>query len=62
MAVYEYQCSSCHKVFERMLPMSKSDEAVKCPYCGGKGERLISVFASTHEGAVRVPDKDALRE
>ena len=62
MAIYEYQCSHCGLVFEVMRPMSKADEPAKCPKCDSKGEKLVSVFASTAEGTLKVPEKDALRE
>lgn len=34
MAFYEYICVECEEVFEKMLPMSQSDEPQACPHCG----------------------------
>ena len=61
MAIYEYLCPKCRKVFEVIRPMSKSDEPATCPECNAKGERLPSVFASTAGYNTKVPDKDAFR-
>ena len=62
MAIYEYSCPRCKQVFELMRPMDKSDEPVMCPKCGSGSKKLISVFASTAEGTLKVPANDALRE
>ncbi len=61
MALYEYRCPAFGQGYETLLPMNGSDNPTKCPECGVTGEKLISVFASTHEGSVKVPDKDPLR-
>lgn len=58
MAIYEYYCSKCRKAFEVMRPMSKADDPAACPKCGSQGERLLSVFASTADSCIKVPDKD----
>jgi len=62
MPVYEYLCPHCKRVFELMRPMSESDEPASCPECKAVSPKLISVFASTAEGTLKIPDKDALRE
>ena len=61
MAIYEYLCPKCRKVFEVTRPMSKSDEPAACPKCKVRGKRLPSVFASTAGNSIKVPDKGAFR-
>lgn len=41
MPIYEYKCSKCDKIFEKFQKMNDSS-VKKCPYCGGKPNRLIS--------------------
>ncbi|MBI3742982.1 MAG: zinc ribbon domain-containing protein [Chloroflexi bacterium] len=61
MAVYEYRCQKCSRAFEAMRPMSQADAPATCPRCGGKGQRLISVFASNQDSGLQVPSKEPLR-
>ena len=46
MAVYEYLCPKCRNQFELMWPMSEAEKPAKCPKCGSKAQKLISVFGS----------------
>jgi putative FmdB family regulatory protein len=62
MAIYEYFCPNCREVFEVVRPMKRSNEPASCPRCNAKGEKLPSVFASTADSSIKVPDKDAFRE
>jgi putative FmdB family regulatory protein len=62
MAIYEYYCPQCRRVFEVMLPMSKADSPVFCPKCNSRGEKLLSVFASTADSSIKVPDKEPFRK
>lgn len=62
MPIYEFRCTKCGSEFEIMRPFSQSDAPAKCPRCGGPGEKLTSVFASTAGIAIKVPDKGALRK
>ena len=41
MPFYDYACLSCEEVFERMLPMSRSDEAQACPTCGKETRKVV---------------------
>lgn len=42
MPTYEYECQDCGNRFEKFQRMS--DKPVrKCPQCGGKAKKLISV-------------------
>ena len=33
MPIYEFQCSNCHKKFEKILSISDSNKKVKCESC-----------------------------
>ena len=46
MPVYEYRCSSCDHLFERLRPMSRMDDEAPCPQCDGGSTRMMSVFAA----------------
>ncbi len=46
MPIYEYVCHSCDSRFELLRPMSRATEAVACPKCQQKAERVLSTFAS----------------
>ncbi len=61
MAIYEYFCPQCRQLFEVIRPMSKANEPAFCPKCNAQSERLPSVFASTADSSIKVPDKDAFR-
>ncbi|MBN1641319.1 MAG: zinc ribbon domain-containing protein [Anaerolineae bacterium] len=52
MPIYEYHCASCHRVFEKMRPMSRADDAIACPECGGTDtSRGLSRCASFSRGS-----------
>ena len=61
MAIYEYLCPRCQKVFEVSRPMSQSNELAHCPKCNTLGEKLPSVFSSTADSNVKGPDRGAFR-
>jgi putative FmdB family regulatory protein len=61
MAIYEYTCVHCIKDFEVMKPMSEASKKTCCPSCGKPAERMVSVFASKAEYAIKVPAKAAFR-
>jgi putative FmdB family regulatory protein len=43
MPIYEYRCSACKEIFEKIVPNASAK--VSCPECGGrKVERLPSAF------------------
>ncbi len=44
MPIYEYQCQSCHKVFEFIQKMS-DDPMTECEECKGELQRMISQSA-----------------
>ena len=41
MPLYEYECQSCHRRFEKIRKFSDPPLEV-CPHCGGRLEKLIS--------------------
>jgi putative FmdB family regulatory protein len=49
MPIYEYGCSKCETVFERLLKMSEAELPVSepCPECGSEGtiDQRMSMFA-----------------
>lgn len=49
MPTYEYRCSDCGKNFELFQKIS-DPPADKCPYCGGKAQRLVSGGAFSLKG------------
>jgi len=61
MPIYEYRCSSCGNIFELRRPFSQAGEPATCPQCGGKGEKLLSVFASKEDVFIKVPRGEAFR-
>jgi putative FmdB family regulatory protein len=57
MPIYEYICHSCDFKFELLRPLSKATEAVSCPQCHQKADRVLSTFAclSKDESGVTSP-------
>lgn len=50
MPIFEYRCSGCNHIFEH-LRLSRSDNHVECPHCGGsKAQQMVSVFAAQTGG------------
>ncbi len=42
MPIYEYECNSCGKVFEKMQNINDENREINCEYCGEKAYRKIS--------------------
>lgn len=42
MPIYEYRCSACRTVFEKLRPMTESDLTDVCPECGTVSDRIMS--------------------
>jgi putative FmdB family regulatory protein len=49
MPVYEYECSSCNKVFEVQQKIS-DDPLTKCPECAGEVKKLMSMSSFQLKG------------
>jgi putative FmdB family regulatory protein len=41
MPVYEYQCTTCKRIFE-IITIKSDPDPHKCPDCGKKGKKLLS--------------------
>src|ERR1043165_4875102 len=50
MPLYEYQCDSCGRRFERIQKFS-DPLVTTCPHCGGQAQRLISSPAIQFKGS-----------
>lgn len=49
MPIFEYRCSECGEVFDRLVRASDDRERAVCPACGATtATRLISAFAISH--------------
>ena len=61
MPIYEYNCTKCGMDFELIRSFREVDKPAYCPKCKIKGRRLLSVFASTADSSIKVPDKGPFR-
>ena len=52
MPIYEYFCSNCELKFELLRPMSQAGGVASCPGCGGRAQRVPSLFAKSSEGSL----------
>lgn len=50
MPLYEYYCTKCADTFEELRPMSRSDEAARCPKGHAGASRTLSMFAAVTRG------------
>lgn len=48
MPVYEYHCSGCDKIFEKIV--NQQQETMPCPACGEQAKRKVSAFAAVGPG------------
>jgi len=55
MPIYEYVCSECNKKFEKMRPLSESDQPAECPECHKPAPRKMSTFAAFSASLGGVP-------
>ena len=62
MAIYEYYCTKCRRVFPLQRPMSESDRSATCPTCGAEAPRVLSSFASKIDYNLQVPGKEPFRK
>ena len=62
MAIYEYYCTKCRRVFPLQRPMSESNKSADCPTCGTKSERVLSGFASKIDYNLQIPGKEPFRK
>ena len=45
MPIYEYKCTKCQKIIEKIIAASKRDDLQECPDCHGVCERKMSLVA-----------------
>lgn len=45
MPVYEFKCKRCDKEFELQRAVAKMPATAKCPACGARAPRVLSMFA-----------------
>ena len=45
MAIYEYHCKGCSNDFELMRSVAKMTSTAKCPKCGARATRKLTMFA-----------------
>ena len=43
MPIYEFRCTECDEVSEEMLSFKDKKKTIKCPVCGNKAERILSL-------------------
>jgi len=39
---YEYCCTECQVILERMSSIHNRDKDIECPRCGGEAKKIIS--------------------
>ena len=45
MPIYEYECTACRQVFEKIQKIGEGPEDAVCPSCGkGKPKKLVATF------------------
>lgn len=55
MPIYEYLCPECDTKFEKMRPLSQSDQPAECPSCKKPARRKMSVFSAFSASLGGVP-------
>lgn len=48
--IYEFKCSQCDHLFEKLCKMSEKDDSVKCTECGSIAKKQLSLFQSQGKG------------
>jgi putative FmdB family regulatory protein len=43
MPTYEFECNNCNHNFEKIMRMTLAAKTAKCPCCGKRAKRLLSV-------------------
>lgn len=51
MPIYEYRCSNCGHIFEKLQSIGADNSSLECPVCHTpKPDRLFSAFAAKSSG------------
>jgi putative FmdB family regulatory protein len=48
MPIYEFECSACNHVFERLMKVDEDQEGLTCPKCGAMNPKKLIGRASFH--------------
>jgi putative FmdB family regulatory protein len=48
MPIYEFECSACHHVFERVMKVSEAWENLTCPECSAAQPKKLIGSCSFH--------------
>ena len=43
MPIYEFRCTECDEVSEEMLSFKSKKKTIKCPICGSRSEKILSL-------------------
>lgn len=58
MPLYEYRCTRCGEVFEKLRRWDQDDEELTCPRCqSDELERLLSAFSPSSRGCSGGPGR-----
>ena len=53
MPIFEYRCTRCQKIFEKILSYQESLISMECEHCQGQLEKCCSAFKVSGRGDVR---------
>ena len=59
--IYDYSCPKCEKEFEEYRSFSDSDKKTKCPRCGQRADRLISLPNTSKDLAYNFVDTNTTK-
>ena len=43
MPIYEFRCTECDEISEEMLSFKDKTKTIKCPICGSRSEKILSL-------------------
>ncbi len=53
MPIYEYHCSNCGHIFEKLQAIGADNSLLECPECHTpKPDRIFSAFAAKNSGSI----------
>jgi putative FmdB family regulatory protein len=48
MAIFEYKCDNCNKIFEKIILNNTSIMTIPCLECNNEAKKIFSVFQTRH--------------